>query len=290
MYFDRQIRAQIFSPDSTFTDYTNELTIENLRIEFSVNKTFSSSTNTCSLRIYNLSQEKRNILVEEGSQVRLFAGYRLNAGTQLLFVGDVSNISHTFAQPEIISTLTCLDGETTLYNTLISVSFSERTPIRDVIQYIANRFSVNIAYFAQTENKIYNSGFSDTDYGFRLLDNACSALNLRWSIQNGDLYILNKDDGTIKPPVEISSFTGMVGIPERYVDKKQFMYNTTLENGRLSPGWKFSTLLKPDIIPGDRIRLISPVLSINGVFKVSSIVHSGDNYGDEFTSTFEVYP
>lgn len=290
MLFDRVIRARILIKDSSYAETVREIEVRNLRMTFTINKSFSVSTNTCTLKIYNLSPENRNAINEDGSEVRLYAGYRENGGDQLLFIGNLTTISHSFSQPEIVSTLVFSDGEIGLYNTLIPVSFSAKTKIRSVIEYIAERFGLQIAHFTPTEDLEYEQGYSDSASGAVHLTNTCNALNLRWSVQNGDLYIIPNQGATDKPPTEITAFNGLIGIPERNTDKKMFLYNALPKTGRLRPGWKFKTLLRPDILPGDRIRLISPTLSINGVFYVDTILHDGDNYGENFTSNFEVYP
>jgi hypothetical protein len=259
-------------------------------MQFSVNKSLSWSTNTCYLRIYNLGPDNRNRLREFGDQLRLFAGYRDQEGAQLLFIGNVNELNHTFSQPEIITSIGCGDGERNLNNILIPVSFGEKTPIRTVIQYVAERLDFPISYFAPSENLLYENGYVDTDLAKNILDKACQALNLVWSVQNENLVILPTNGATTRPPVEINAETGMLGIPERYVDKKQFLYRALPPNAPPKPGWKVKTLLNPDLLPGDRIRLRSRQVDIDGEFRILTIKHEGDNWGPQFESTLEVYP
>jgi hypothetical protein len=290
MRFDRLVSAKIRRANADFTEYRDALDISGLRIAFSVNKTFSSATNSAVVRIYNLSASKRNDLRNFGDQLRLFAGYRDQEGEQLLFVGNISQFNHSFIPPEIVTSLQCGDGEKTLNNTIISVSFGQETPIRTVIEYVAEKIGLSIAYFAPSTNLLYGNGFNNICSAQYILDDACQALDLTWSVQNDNLYIIRSDGATEKPPAEVNAENGMIGTPERYVDKKYYLYRAKEPNEPLKPGWKVRTLLRPELLPGDRIRLKSTQADIDGVFKILSARHEGDNFGPIFESNFEVYP
>lgn len=290
MQFDRVIRAKVLLTNSSYTGYIGDLDIANLRVAFSIQKTFSWATNTANVRIFNLSADKRNRLRDFGDQLRLFAGYRLEDNAQLIFTGNVTQLNHTFDQPEIITNLQCGDGERSLNNTLIAVSFGPKTPVRTVIQYIADRMQFPVVDFAQTENLTYDNGFNDADLAKNVLDVACKKMNLQWSVQNENLVIIRNNGSTTKPPVDINADTGMIGVPERYVDKKYFLYRAVSPNEPPKPGWKVRLLLRPDLLPGDRIRLRSRQLGFDGEFVIITVRHEGDNYGPLFETTLEVIP
>lgn len=290
MQFDRVIQAKILITNDTYNGFIGELDIRNLRITFNVLKTFSLATNTASVRIYNLGPNNRNRLTGFGDQLRLFAGYRENANAELLFIGYVNKLTHNFAFPEIISTLECGDGERTLNNTTISISFGPKTPVRTVIESIAQQLNFPIAYFAPSENLVYENGTYETGLAKNLLDAACKKLNLQASIQNDNMIIIPDSGSTPKPAVEINAQTGMIGVPERYVDKRQFLYRAIQPNNPPKPGWLIRVLLRPDILPGDRIRVRSTKVDIDNELIVYSIRHQGDNYGPDFESIIEAFP
>jgi hypothetical protein len=288
MQFDRVIRAQIQLVKPNEDGYIQTLIIEKLRIAFSIFKSESFSTNTANIRIYNLGADKRNQIAQIGDQVRLEAGYREDGGPQLIFLGQTTQTSHLFAQPEIITVLDCGDGDKTLNNTTISVSFGPDTPARTAIQSIASQMGLIITEFAPTENLVYTHGYSDSGLARDILQNVADYLDLQPTVQNGNLLLLDKAAGSLKPPVEINANTGMIGIPERYTDKKQYLYRSLPPDSTPKPGWKVRTLLRPDILPGDRIRLRSTRANVNGDFIVVTARHEGDNYGPNFETTFEV--
>ena len=284
MKFDRVIRASIRLINAPeYTAYRGTLDIRNLRIAFSVSKSISWSTNTATVRIWNLSAENRNQIANFGDELTLYAGYVNDGGAQLLFKGDSTQVGHSFPQPDIISTLTCGDGDKIVNNVVISVSFGANTPVRTVIEKIAALMGLNIVSGLPTILEVYALGFKGTNLARNVLDNACQKANLWWSVQNGNLVIQRKNTGNSKPPVDINVDTGMIGVPERYTDKKGEFYVTGPK-----VGWIVRTLLRPDIIPGDVIRLRSDQVPVNGLFFVETIKHEGDNYGPNFESTLEV--
>lgn len=290
MQFDRVINAKILlaSPPPS-TEYRGSMEVSNLRMAFSIFKSESWSTNTANVRIWNISQSKRNLLNSYGDEITLNAGYRLETGAQVLFRGNTSLVSHIFAQPEIITVLECGDGEKSLNLILAKASFGENTPARTVIEYYAGVLGLNITEFSATDNLVYALGHQFSGIAKDGLDKACKYLGLIWSVQNNNLVILKTGEGSSKPPVEINAATGMIGIPERYTDRRQYLYRALPKNGGApKPGWKVRTLLRPDILPGDRIRLKSTSVDIDGVFYVSTIRHEGDNFGPVFESLLEV--
>lgn len=288
MQFDRLINLRIRLTDPTNTGYRGNLLIDNLRITFSVFKTESWSTNTAEIKIYNLGPDNRNQLSNYGDEVRLFAGYRDNGGTQLLFTGNVTQLSHIFAEPEIISVLNVGDGERVLNQLLIPVSFGAGISVRTVIEYIADKMGLELVDFALTEDFKYATGFKGVDLAKNILDNTCRKLGLTWSVQNNNLVIVHRSIGTNKPPVEINANTGMIGIPERFTDKRQYLYRALPPNEAPKPGWKIRTLLNPSILPGDRVKIKSLKADIDGLYYVLTIRHEGDNYGPQFESILEV--
>lgn len=289
MLFDRVISLKVrLAQPRPQNGYRGSLEIDNLRMTFTVVKSLSWSTNSANVRIYNLSADNRNQLNNYGNEIRLFAGYRDNGGASLLFIGNTRSTSHNFSQPEIISNLDAGDGEKILNQVLVSVSFGAGVSVRTVIESLANQMGTPIVDFAETENLTYAQGFSSTDLAKNVLDKACKKLDLIWSIQNGNLVILKEAEGTSRPPVEINANTGMIGIPERFVDKRQFLYTALPPNEAPKPGWKIKTLLRPDLLPGDKIRLRSTRANIDGFFYILKVTHQGDNFGPNFESNFEV--
>lgn len=278
--FKRVITASIITPDGT-------ILIENLRMAFNIKKTVNWGTNTCILSVWNLSPSKRSALRTFGDRVSIFAGYELDSGTGLLFVGNTTQTSHRFDQPEIISSLECGDGERNLNTILIELSYDANISCKQIVQDIADKMGVKITQFAPVNDVILQKGWSYAGIAKNGLDDVCNALQVQWSIQNEDLIILAVNGVSMKQPHQININTGMLGIPQQFTYRSKYLPGAA----RLI-GWRVRTLLRPEILPGDEVRIQSNKVNYNldGSFKVISIIHNGDTHGNSWDSTIEVIP
>lgn len=291
MLYDREIRLEIkLAEPYPKTGYRGNLNVQNLRIQFSVLKTISQSTNTCTVRIYNLSPTNRDQLGNLGNEINLYAGYKRNGGSQLLFTGTNTDFQIAYNGNDVITELTCSDGEKILTLQTVKVSFVANTQVKTIIQNVADQIGIDTVFFGESENLTFASGYSDQGLAGTLLTDLCNKINMRWTIQNGNLYILKINAGNLKVPYEINKFTGLVGIPDNFLDKDYYLYNELPENVNPREGYKIKSLLRPEILPSDNINLKSERLKIDNLFYVISARHNGDNYDNEFTSTFEVVP
>lgn len=283
MSFFREARLEIRLIKDDLSGYYQKIIIKDLRISFTVKKTESWSLNTANIKIWNLSADNRNLLQDYGDNVRLFAGYESDNTEQLVFVGDTTKVSHSFNQPEIVTSIECGDGELLLNQKIVSVSFAEGTSIRTAIINIANQANIDIAYFERSQNLSFINGKSFVGIVKDGLDECTKALNLTYSIQNGQLYITpEKGARNIRSHV-INANNGMIGVPELFSYKEFDIYTNARKQG-----WKVKTLLRPEIIPGDPVNMQSERVDLKGSFYVDSLVHSGDTWSRNWESTFEV--
>ena len=281
--FNRVASVEIDLRNSTFSGYIGSIKLANLRIAFSMQKNLAWSANTASVKIWNLSQENRNRIKDYGDQVIVSAGYSQDAGEQLLFIGNTTQVSHAYEQPEIITTLDCGDGERILNQKNIAVSFKEKVAVRQVVETIAQQMGLTISEFSPTDNIVYEQGFEFIGMGKNAIDKTVSRLGLKWSVQNGKLQIIPQFGTTSKPAVEINADTGMIGIPQRFTDKRASLY---LDGPKT--GYIVTTTLRPDIIPGDLINVKSQRIGLDGPYSVFSIKHEGDTFGPNWRSIMEI--
>jgi hypothetical protein len=267
--FNRIASVEIDLRNSTFSGYIGSIKLANLRIAFSMQKNLAWSANTASVKIWNLSQENRNRIKDYGDQVIVSAGYSQDAGEQLLFIGNTTQVSHAYEQPEIITTLDCGDGERILNQKNIAVSFKEKVAVRQVVETIAQQMGLTISEFSPTDNVVYEQGFEFIGMGKNAIDKTVSRLGLKWSVQNGKLQIIPQFGTTSKP--------------QRFTDKRASLY---LDGPKT--GYIVTTTLRPDILPGDLINVKSQRIGLDGPYSVFSIKHEGDTFGPNWRSIMEI--
>jgi hypothetical protein len=264
--------------------YTGTVSFSKLRIAFAVQKNLGWATNTCSVSVWNLSQDNRNLLKDFGDRINLSAGYEEQTGPQVLFIGDSTLVQHSYDMPDIVTTIDCGEGDKILNNVRIKVSFDPGTLVEVVIREIARLMGLPIIELIIPPGTVYEYGFSEGGMAKDLLAMACSRVGLLATVQNQGLHILPLFGSTQRPPFLINAETGMIGIPKRYTYKRQYLYTQGAQNG-----WVVRTTLNPQILPGDKVNIISRRVDLpSGTFGVYSAKHVGDTYGNDWYSDFEV--
>jgi hypothetical protein len=261
----------------------NPVYIRDLRISFEVHKLSGWSTNKAIIKVYNLSAEHRNLIKDFGNLVYLYAGYTSEGDSQLLFKGYSTAIIHSYHQQDIITTIECGDGDRILNDFRISVSFDGEVAIQSVIEQIAFLMEYKIDKFPSVPNLAYQTGFQFCGMAKEGLSKACDALGLNWSVQNDLLQLTPRNGWNGKAVSTISAETGMIGIPERYTYRRLQLYADGPKTG-----WRINSVLRPEIIPESRIKLISKNVDVNGIFVVYMVRHYGDTYGPDWRSNLEV--
>jgi len=283
--FYRQATARIKIRNANF-EYIDEITIKDLRISFSITKSLAWSTNSCVLKIWNLSQKKRNIIKDFGDEVTIYAGYETAGGPQVLFIGQTTAVSHIYEQPEIVSVLECGDGEKYINQLRVSLSYAANTPAKTIITGIAQQMGIPLLSLpSNIENLVYRQGFSYCDMGKDALTIVCDKLGLQWSVQNNALQVIPQGGTIDQPIVQINQNTGMQGVPTRFTYRSLYLYRSINEP---NTGYKVNVALDPFILPGSKITLYSTHLDVKGPYRVETVRHEGDTYGALWQSNLEV--
>ena len=282
--FYRQATLRIKLINGSKDGYVNTLNISGLRVSFSIQKSLAFTTNSAVIKIWNLSQSNRNLIKDYGDEVTLFAGYELEGGPQVLFIGDTTAVSHIFEQPEIVTILECGDGEKYLNQLRVSVSYTSESPARTIISDIARQMGIDLVEYAASPNLVYRQGFKFIGMGKDALTLVCDKLGLQWSVQNNGLQVIPLNGSIGAVAVEVNQNTGMQGIPQRYTYKSLDLFRAiTAPN----TGYKVNVALNPLIIPGTRIILSSSHLNFKGPYRVDNIRHEGDTFGFIWSSQIQ---
>lgn len=282
--FKRVAKLRIKIREENGSNFVQIFDISDLRIQFVINKSLSWAANSGIIKVWNLRQSTRNLIRAFGDEVELWAGYEDDSNLELLFVGQTSVVQHQFTQPEIITTLQCGDGNKYINEQFSSFSFGAGTPAKEVINYIAGLLNLKVD-IPPADDLVYKTGFKSCAPIKDALTKACEYLDLQFIINNNMLSIVPKIARVSGAIYTINETTGMIGIPERFVNQAQSLYGP--EN-KPQPGYKVNTSLKPQIQPKDTISLSSTQLNIaNQLHFVNTIKHLGDTYGAEWLSNIE---
>lgn len=249
-----------------------------IKIEFSISKGVSSNQNSATIKIYNLKEGHRNQLGKELDNITLEAGYippgETKGNVGIIFKGQIRDVEHKRDGNDIISELSCGDGDKAFRKATISKTYKAGTEVKTVVEDIykeLNKEGVTKGEWkfgekATNFKKPYTvCGSCKTE-----MDTLSRGKDFNWSVQNGAMEV-TAGNGFIGSIVLLTPDTGLLaGI-------------TITDNGV-----KAKALLNPEIRPNRRVKITSQELEMNaegGEYRVSECTFSGDNTDGDFVVT-----
>jgi len=280
MLFDRVYRLLIGKKGSN-----NGIEIESLRINFSIQKTWDKNPNNSKIQIWNLNKSSREELEKPDTRVLLYAGYAEDAGPLLIFQGDIAFAWSKFDGPDIITEFDLKDGLKEIRDTTISVGYNKGVKSTQVLNDVAKKMEVPLTLASDAPTREWQNGLSHHGSARGLLDKVARATNLEWSIQNGNLQVLERGMVTTRQGFDISQDSGMVGSPESKREAEAQKGGGSKKSKGKQPkkywyGWEVKTLLIPTLLPGDRVILNTK--TVEGVFRIEELTHTGDNWDGDW--------
>lgn len=251
------------------------------RITFDIGKTSDRHPNTSRVGIYNLNANRRKNLEsskEEGEGkgtglvMALEAGYLGFSFPPLLseiFTGDVKLVRSERVGADIITYLESGDSEVALTTMTVNETFGPNTPSTTVIGVLAEKLGKAVGTIMPGLPTIFQNGLSLTGLASDNLDILTRQAGLEWSIQDGELNIIEPKLPTLEEPVLVSNTTGLIGLPTR-----------------TEKGLEFTSLINPLIKVGRGISLFSDGYS--GLYKCVKATYKGDTHQGDFKMTVEV--
>ena len=280
---------------STFTNPPMVEVLEGFRIQFDITKSIKPEENTAEIIITNADNWEG--LFEKGAILKLYAGYEMSEGAQLLFSGE---ILYSYVTPEVAErhTVVCCKEGISAFREPIAISYSEGTKYEDILRGLLEKIKETRDYswesvdwnalatggngknYANLEAK---SGFSHIGDPKVAITELCERLGFQWSLQNGKFTLVPKEGTTLKEAIILSHDSGLVGSVEP-IEKG---LGKSKGEPRVS-GYRVEALLQPLILPGDPVLVYTGSKYELSAFRVEEIKHQGDTHGDKWNSTMEV--
>lgn len=258
--------------------------IRDLRVTFEIEKHLGSEPNTCKAVVYNLAESSRALFQRKPLSIRLDAGY--DGELQRLFTGDVRWCDSHVDGADWCTTIQVADGDRAHRFARVARSYEAGVTTEQAVKDTVKAMGLTLD--RATSAKLgaqYVSGLTLHGNAAKNLTKLLKPRGLTWSVQDGRLQVLAAGDVRTDDPIEISQDTGMIGSPE---------YGPPIDAGTTPTGRErkghaavitFKVLLYPNLTPGGRVHLRTR--SINGVFKVNRVTHSGDTHGTDWYSEVE---
>lgn len=254
------------------------------RVAFECEKSLKSEPNTCSLKIWNLSESQRSQLEElrpkvkkgqlatKGIPTKIEAGY--DGALSQIWLGDLRTCDSTREGPDWVTSLESGDADKAFANARMHVSYGPKTPVDTALRAMVRALGIGegnvskvVAQLKVGSAKLFPHGYTASGSVARQLTDFARSADLEWSIQDGTLQFLDRGKALATEAIELSPDTGLVGSP-------------TVDNDGIAT---IKMLMHPDVRPGTLIVLKSS--RIKGNYRIEKGVWSGDNFGGDFYIT-----
>lgn len=276
--FNRQIKILI--PD--FPGYE----ITELRVIAKVEKSLVGYPNLANIKVYNLSENSRKKIEQEGLKIQLFAGY-LDVGVPLLFDGDIINVIHTKIGVDWISEIFAADGIKVLSTATVNKTLAAGSTTGQVYDELVKQMD-GITKGITEGLQSCLSGKRSLLRALQLSGNVKDWLD-KISLDCGFEYSVN--DGVIEttptglplsdvPPKIINQGSGMIGSPERTevgVNVKHFL----LPDLKLGRTIRIESITEKINIGNLFFRKI-PKIKNEGIYRIDKLIHSGDTHSNQW--------
>lgn len=273
--FLRKARVTFGGPGGGFVVNPGRVQTHELTVAFSVSKSISGSANTASIRVWNLSEAHRNGVGKEFSEITLECGYMPPEGggnVGVIFAGQVRDVRHTREGPDIVTEVSCGDGDTAFRKATISKTYPAGTRVEDVVdglhEELAKHGVKKGEFKFPKDMPAFKRPYSMCGGCRRELDTIGRGKGFYWSVQNGVMEVI-PGDGFLPGVVVLSPETGLIGTP------------TITDNGI-----QFKALLNPAVRPNRTVEIKSKTLEMGGVgglLRVSQATYAGDNRSGDFS-------
>lgn len=273
----RKVKLTAKGDGGSLSINSDDSSINDLKIEFNITKGISSTNNSATIRIYNLKESSRNALGKELDDITLEAGYSPPEGggnVGVIFRGQIRDVEHTRWDADIVTTLSCGEGDKATRNAVISKTYPSGTKVDTVLEDIYKEFEkegvTRGEWKLPDKTPSFKRPYSVCGSCKREADTLGRGHGFYWSIQNGTMEVI-PSNGYIGGVVVLSPDTGLIDVP------------TITDNGV-----RARALLNPEVRPNRRVRIESDVLEMNAQdneYRVSEVTYAGDNRDGNFTIT-----
>lgn len=251
--------------------------LKDMKIQFKCAKTNTSSPNKAEISIYNLAQATRSLLEAKNTKVNLSFGYLglnpngfLNSSStvDLVFVGDVTDLTQNIQPPDVITKIQCGDGDNRSRNARHNKGYPPNAKLDKILKDLGTSLGLAKSVFKDVPDITIANGFTSIGLVRDNLDVLTKSYGLEWSIQDDALQVIPEGAPTADKVILISSDSGLVGSPKKTKN-----------------GIEFESLIQPSLKPGRQVQIKSNL--INGVFKLRNVTHEGDSTSGSFLSKCE---
>lgn len=252
-----------------------------LRIAFRVERTAQKEPSPAEITIWNLSKDSRKFIEGIADPVTLEVGY---AGSLFrIFGGDLLHAATQRQGVDWVTKLQLHDGGKAFRTARINESLAPGVSLTDAIKKAAGALGLPLGNLeSHTTNKrgttnVFSRGISLQGKAEQQLDKLLKLAGYEWSIQDGQLQVLEPSEVLPDEIVVLNSDSGLIGSPESAREEKTKQSFV-----------KARSLIQPGLFPGRIVRIEG--LAVSGDYKIDRALFTGDSGGAEWYCDIEAKP
>lgn len=253
-------------------------------ISFTTEKTLERRSNQATISLLNMNADFRNFCEAE---MELFAqietGYaEPDHGLEVLFTGDIIGVTNSYLATEWVTTLQCGDATRRLRDTRMSFTYRSAVTRNDLIYEITRNMELSVGYISPAlPEHVYRLGYTGHGYARHIMSSIIPD-GFMWSVQDGQLVVVQDTEGVGTPSVLLTPETGLIGVPERsVVERRRRQGGQSRPRRKKKNGIKFSCWLNPILRPGTKVVVIEEKISdIRNTYVLTSVRSQGSVLAD----------
>lgn len=255
------------------------------QIRFRVAHNITGYQSIAEIAVFGLGRGTRQRVYEKYDRVRLVAGYQGRHGE--IFNGTIYNVSIGRDGPETYVTLLCSSGSRAYEMAYMNRTFGPGTPLKEMIQAAGESMEIAVEFIGNFDDipaTLRNRAFAQTARS--MLRQLSMQNEFAWMIENGRLVVM-RDRATRDVEHRYSAGTGLIGSPqihERGLDVRVLMDTTVRPLDRV-----VVENLTGDLSFGAGHFLRYEDTLGAGEYTAHGVVHSGDFYGDDWSTFIEAF-
>jgi hypothetical protein len=259
---------------------TNAVVIKDLRVEFEVKKNLAKEPNPCTVTVSNLAKETRGSVERKPVYAILRAGH--DGILRPLFEGHLTFAQSKITGPNWETKMQIADGGRAFSHGRSNISYSPPVKVKQVLRDACASFGLGLPpelEQLQELDQALPGGFSAYGPTRDIMTRLLAPYGYTWSFQGGRIQILKIGQANAREAWVIEGASGMLGSPEgKLPDKPGSVAEVTV-----------STLLFPEIVPGDTIQINSREYD-GAFFRVDELSHKGDTHGADWVTEMKTSP
>lgn len=272
MAFQRYVELSVTTKDG------ENIKIDELRIDFDIERGGRESANRAVVRVYNLTKETSAQITESDGRIMLRAGYK-DETTGTIFTGDVLRGTRSHEGNDYVTTIEAYDGRTAVMGGFVSLSYAPDTDALTVAQAFLD--AISLAYKGTDlipSGAKYPHGYCFIGMAADGLSELLARFGLLYTVQDETLYIFAQGKETEATELTLEEGGELLSLPQPLNDKTE----TRNINADAPNRWEFSAKLNPQLVPGASVSVDS------STFKGSLVIQSARCTGSNMDGDFRI--